>query len=678
MLLTGKVPRSGADAANTGSALKHESLTLPRDVQPQIPPPRNVQCEVPLPLDAVCLRAMAHEPGNRYPTALELAHDVEHWLADEPVAAYRDRRRDRILRWGRRHRTLVTALGVVLLMAALGPFIIAGFTARAWVREAAQKVRAEEARRVAEGQANREQRARLEAEIARQAALRNALSGCHSAADACLAEARALWYVSSQPGRQDQALAQIGRGAGFERQGRATLAELGNAAGALAGVEPAAWNKTRDDLRSEAGRWLTQLVLGRTRTIPLPFPPPNHEAALNRSWREVPQRFQGYQSWLGWTGDIAVSPDGSRIAVAYAGAAELLVLTPQDQATRRWPLPKQFPFVRLGMYCESLKFVTQDRIEMRTRQEVVGWNWPQGKADFHGLSPREADEAQRRIVVREEARRTAWAQQWAGGRRGGGRGGRHAGNSLAGGPVRDLQVSDLRSAERRRLPNGASLQRRSDAAAFRPIERRSAIPACALRAGPDHRGPGSRTVHHGVGRSTAGSRIDLGPVVFSRRSRHAGTGQSIPGRPATVVLERHGEPGLDALVAARSSGDVSGRRQRRCASFREDWTMFSASGTAPPAGKRVFPPNNNLRFWIITRTGISPRPTPGLVWWWKGGNCRCWSRASRPRRSALPRRRHRRAKRCRAGRATSSNCANPGTDISCMRFPVPAWAAFLR
>ena len=90
-------------------------------------------------------------------------------------------------------------------MAALGPFIIAGFTARAWVREAAQKVRAEEARRVAEGQANRERRAQLEAEDAGRAALRNALSGYHSAAAACLAEARALWYVSSQPGRQDQA-----------------------------------------------------------------------------------------------------------------------------------------------------------------------------------------------------------------------------------------------------------------------------------------------------------------------------------------------------------------------------------------------------------------------------------------------------------------------------------------
>ena len=273
VLLTGKVPRNGADAANTGSVLNHESLALPRDVQPQIPPPRNLQPEVPLPLDAVCLRAMVHEPGNRYPTALALAHDVEHWLADEPVAAYRDRRRDRIFRWGRRHRTLVTALGVVLLMAALGPFIIAGFTARAWVREAAQKVRAEEARRVAEGQANREWR-RMEAEDAGRAALRNALSGYHT-----------------PPPRASPRPAPYGM-CRRSRAGRSSAGRIGDAPRRVRAERPCnpcrAWKRRRsigrrgtgrleqncrDDLRREAGRWLTQLVLGRTG--------PNHSPAVS-------------------------------------------------------------------------------------------------------------------------------------------------------------------------------------------------------------------------------------------------------------------------------------------------------------------------------------------------------------------------------------------------------------
>ena len=43
-----------------------------------------------LPLEAVCLKAMAKDPDGRYATAAELAADVQHWLADEPVSAWRE------------------------------------------------------------------------------------------------------------------------------------------------------------------------------------------------------------------------------------------------------------------------------------------------------------------------------------------------------------------------------------------------------------------------------------------------------------------------------------------------------------------------------------------------------------------------------------------------------------
>jgi hypothetical protein len=42
---------------------------------------------VPRPLEAICLKAMALQPQDRYETALDLADDVERWLADEPVTA---------------------------------------------------------------------------------------------------------------------------------------------------------------------------------------------------------------------------------------------------------------------------------------------------------------------------------------------------------------------------------------------------------------------------------------------------------------------------------------------------------------------------------------------------------------------------------------------------------------
>jgi len=60
---------------------------------------------------------MQREPANRYAGASELAAEIEKWLADEPVAAYREPFTVRLRRWTRRHRTLVATAAVVLVMA---------------------------------------------------------------------------------------------------------------------------------------------------------------------------------------------------------------------------------------------------------------------------------------------------------------------------------------------------------------------------------------------------------------------------------------------------------------------------------------------------------------------------------------------------------------------------------
>src|SRR5207253_6594288 len=51
-------------------------------------------------------------------SARELATDVERWLADEPVSAWREPWLMRLRRWARRHRTTVTA-GAVLCLTAV-------------------------------------------------------------------------------------------------------------------------------------------------------------------------------------------------------------------------------------------------------------------------------------------------------------------------------------------------------------------------------------------------------------------------------------------------------------------------------------------------------------------------------------------------------------------------------
>jgi serine/threonine protein kinase len=61
---------------------------LLRRVAQEAPPrPRRACPAAPRALEAVCLRAMAKEPDDRYPSAADLARDIQRWLADEPVSA---------------------------------------------------------------------------------------------------------------------------------------------------------------------------------------------------------------------------------------------------------------------------------------------------------------------------------------------------------------------------------------------------------------------------------------------------------------------------------------------------------------------------------------------------------------------------------------------------------------
>jgi serine/threonine-protein kinase len=109
----------------TGRPPFHEpqlALLLNKVKQGQFPRPRAVNSEVPQALEAICLKAMALAPEERYPDARALADDLEHWLADEPVSVYREPWTARLARWARRHRTLVTTAAALVLTAlvALG------------------------------------------------------------------------------------------------------------------------------------------------------------------------------------------------------------------------------------------------------------------------------------------------------------------------------------------------------------------------------------------------------------------------------------------------------------------------------------------------------------------------------------------------------------------------------
>jgi eukaryotic-like serine/threonine-protein kinase len=78
------------------------------------PRPRQIKSSAPPALEAICRKAMALEPEGRYASAQALAADIERWLADEPVTAWREPLRVRGWRWVRRHKPLVSAAGALL------------------------------------------------------------------------------------------------------------------------------------------------------------------------------------------------------------------------------------------------------------------------------------------------------------------------------------------------------------------------------------------------------------------------------------------------------------------------------------------------------------------------------------------------------------------------------------
>jgi serine/threonine-protein kinase len=113
-LLTGRAPFEGPELGEV----------LGRVRRGQFPPPRALRGDADSALSAVCLKAMATKPEDRYPSARALVEDIERWVADEPVSAWREPFPVRARRWARRHRTAVTSSAVALVVTAAALTVI--------------------------------------------------------------------------------------------------------------------------------------------------------------------------------------------------------------------------------------------------------------------------------------------------------------------------------------------------------------------------------------------------------------------------------------------------------------------------------------------------------------------------------------------------------------------------
>jgi serine/threonine-protein kinase len=120
-LLTGRPPFVGDDVGEVLRRVQAGDLRAPREVDPSLDEA----------LDAVCKQAMATKPEDRYGGCRALADDVERWMADEPVSAWREPLSRRARRCARRNRPMVTAAVAAVLVALGGTAAVLAVQTRA-------------------------------------------------------------------------------------------------------------------------------------------------------------------------------------------------------------------------------------------------------------------------------------------------------------------------------------------------------------------------------------------------------------------------------------------------------------------------------------------------------------------------------------------------------------------
>lgn len=111
--LTGRAPFPRGDLHETFDAI----------LKGDPPSPRSLQSEVPSDLAAVCLKAMAPEPGRRYADAAALAEDLDAFLEYRPIAAEGRSVAGRLLRAAKR-RPVASALLLLALMLVAGVVLV--------------------------------------------------------------------------------------------------------------------------------------------------------------------------------------------------------------------------------------------------------------------------------------------------------------------------------------------------------------------------------------------------------------------------------------------------------------------------------------------------------------------------------------------------------------------------
>ncbi|MGE3807821.1 MAG: protein kinase [Gemmataceae bacterium] len=137
-LLTGHPPHEGQGSGEVLRQIVTGPTRRVREIDPGADPA----------LEAVCAKAMAKSPRDRYSDAKTLAEEIQRFLADEPVSVYTEPWTRRLARWTRHHRTATLAAAMaclgVIVTSVVAAILLAGYAEeQVQARRSIEKLRAE-------------------------------------------------------------------------------------------------------------------------------------------------------------------------------------------------------------------------------------------------------------------------------------------------------------------------------------------------------------------------------------------------------------------------------------------------------------------------------------------------------------------------------------------------------
>lgn len=115
-LLTGRPPFLGASPLDSLHQVTTQDPVPPARLAPATPPD----------LEAICLKCLEKDPAARYPSAHELAEDLQRFRDGRPVRARRIGKAHRAWKWARRHREGVVLACTGAMTAVLATALLVG------------------------------------------------------------------------------------------------------------------------------------------------------------------------------------------------------------------------------------------------------------------------------------------------------------------------------------------------------------------------------------------------------------------------------------------------------------------------------------------------------------------------------------------------------------------------